>query len=168
MKRKNIVLATTVIAASLMTGSVFAQNRNQVGIWKGLAESGAEPADLFSKCNDSNCQLSFDRKGDAKKLLKKLNVSSGDYEFSGDKGAYTVEVDDGSQMVPLPSLLATSTVMYGFSWLTTAGAEIVFETKGDATKFVDGSNESWDLDMYYARITGITKTAAYQYGIYIS
>lgn len=166
MKRKNIVLATTVIAASLMTGSVFAQGQGE--IWGELANNGVGTGNFFDLCNENNCQISFKSKAGAKKLLKKLNVSTSDYEFSGDKGAYTVEVDDDSQMVSLSGFLATTTVNYGFSWLTTAGAELVFEGKGDATKFVDGGNESWNLDMYYARIPGITKAAAYQYGIYIS
>jgi hypothetical protein len=136
MKRKNIVLATTAIAASLVAGSVSAgSGGNGSSLW----EVNGDPVDILQAIPDENCMFLFEVKRNINEVAKELDLSKGDYREKRYASRYRMEIDGATLAAYLPDNIkgmSPKRVENLYKVLGTADVDLVFTKKQAAKAFI--------------------------------
>jgi hypothetical protein len=144
MKRKNILLATTAIAASLAAGSVSAgPGGSDLLSWA----SGWDPdvqVDILKAIPDEGCMLLFEGKKDINEVAKELGFSKGDYrEKRYANGWYRMAINEADAVTSLAAYLkdnvndmSDNQVGSLYDALGTAGVDLVCDNKKAARSFI--------------------------------
>ena len=141
MKRKNILLATTAIAASLVAGSVSAgSGGNGSSLW----EVNGDPVDILQAIPDENCMFLFEVKRNINEVAKELDLSKGDYrEKRYANGWYRMAINEADAVTSLAAYLkdnvndmSDNQVGSLYDALGTAGVDLVCDNKKAARSFI--------------------------------
>jgi len=153
MKRKHVLIVTTVLATVLATGSVFAKRSwssaeqpdapantaSTTSIWQAADNSGVSFSTLLTAVRDNHGRIVFKSHRAASRFVNALGIDNATISWVG-KGFYDIDVDsaddDGDHETLVTYLDSDKIEDSIYEDLSYAGATPAFPTKEDVEEFL--------------------------------